>query len=565
MGGSFCLAGAFGLPSAFQAGRVGGFTAALQRFGIGRLAAVLGVAAGVAAVLVALMLRVGQSPDALLYSGLDLKEASEVTSALDQAGIKYASRGDGSTIMVNRDDVGTARMSIASKGLVTSGSVGYELFDNQSVLGQTEFQQNLNEKRALEGELARTILGYQGISTAKVLIALPRREMFASEAGEPTAAVVVGVGARGLTGDQVEAIRSVVASAVPGLKPTRVTVSDTSNRTLASGSDETGFSASTARDAQAQTESQLQARIKDIVEGVVGAGNARVQVTAEIDRARSTTQEQRFDPDGQVVRSTSTNGSESTDTSGDPAGGATATNNIPGGAPPVATPAGASEKASTETTNYEISNTSTTTVKEAGDVKKLAVAVAIDGVWTPAADGKGEPTYAARPAADIQKIDALVKAAIGFNAERGDLVTVEQARFSRDASALGGTEAKSSMFDFGKNDIMRGVELLVLLVTGLLLIFFVLRPLLKTAQGSGGVPAMAGVGAGGVPVTMLETSEVGGIAGQLTGPGGEIDQRLDIARVQGQVKASSVRRVADFVDKHPDESASILRNWVHEG
>lgn len=542
---------------------MGGFTAALQKFGIGRLAAVLGVAAGVTAVLVALMLRVGQSPDALLYSGLDLKEASEVTSALDQAGIKYATRGDGSTVMVNRDDVGTARMSLASKGLVTSGSVGYELFDNQSVLGQTEFQQNLNEKRALEGELARTILGYQGISTARVLIALPRREMFASAAGEPTAAVVVGVGARGLSGDQVEAIRNVVASAVPGMKPTRVTVSDTSNRTLAAGSDDTGFSSASARDAQAQTESQLQARIKDIVEGVVGAGNARVQVTAEIDRARSTTQEQRYDPDGQVVRSTSTNGSESTDTSGDPAGGATATNNIPGGAPPVATPAGASEKANTETTNYEISNTITTTVKEAGDVKKLAVAVAVDGVWTPAADGKGEPTYAARPAADIQKIDALVKAAIGFNADRGDLVTVEQARFSRDASALGGTEAKASMFDFGKNDIMRGVELLVLLVTGVLLIFFVLRPLLKAAQGQAGGGPVA-VGPGGVPVTMLQTSEVGGVAGQLPGPG-EIDQRLDLARVQGQVKASSIKKVADFVNSHPDESASIVRNWVHEG
>lgn len=543
---------------------MGGFTAALQRFGIGRLAAVLGVAAGVTAVLVALMLRVGQSPDALLYSGLDLKEAGEVTAALDQAGIKYATRGDGSTIMVNRDDVGTARMSIASKGLVTSGSVGYELFDNQSVLGQTEFQQNLNEKRALEGELARTILGYQGISTAKVLIALPRREMFATAAGEPTAAVVVGVGARGLTGDQVEAIRSVVASAVPGLKPTRVTVSDTSNRTLASGSDETGFSAATARDAQAQTESQLQARIKDIVEGVVGAGNARVQVTAEIDRARSTTQEQRFDPDGQVVRSTSSNGSESSDTTGDPAGGATATNNIPGGVPPVAAPAGASEKANTETTNYEISNTTTTTVKEAGDVRKLAVAVAVDGVWTPPANGEGEPTYAARPAADIQKIDALVKAAIGFNAERGDLVTVEQARFSRDASAMGGTEAKASMFDFGKNDIMRGVELLVLLVTGLLLIFFVLRPLLKAAQGQGQGGGAAAVGPGGVPVTMLQTTEVGGVAGHLAGPGA-IDERLDIARVQGQVKASSIKKVADFVGSHPDESASIVRNWVHEG
>ena len=114
---------------------MGGFTAALQKFGIGRLAAVLGVAAGVAAVLVAVMLRMGQAPDALLYSNLDLREASEISAALDQAGIKYSSKGDGSTIMVNRDEVGTARMLVAGKGLVTSGSVGYELFDSQSVLG----------------------------------------------------------------------------------------------------------------------------------------------------------------------------------------------------------------------------------------------------------------------------------------------------------------------------------------------------------------------------------------------------------------------------------------------
>jgi len=143
---------------------VGGFSAALQRFGIGRLAAVLGVAAGVAAVLVAVMLRIGQAPDALLYSNLDLREASEITTALDSAGIKYSSRGDGSTLFVSRDDVGTARMMLAGKGLVTSGSVGYELFDNQSVLGQTEFQQNLNAQRALQGELPRTIMSMRGIS-----------------------------------------------------------------------------------------------------------------------------------------------------------------------------------------------------------------------------------------------------------------------------------------------------------------------------------------------------------------------------------------------------------------
>src|SRR5690606_12756262 len=122
-------------------GRVSGFTAAIQKFGIGRLAAVLGVSAGVAAVLVAIMLRVGQAPDALLYSNLDLREAAEIGAALDQSGIKYSAKGDGSTIFVSRDDVGTARLMLAGQGLVTSGSVGYEIFDNQSVLGQTEFQQ----------------------------------------------------------------------------------------------------------------------------------------------------------------------------------------------------------------------------------------------------------------------------------------------------------------------------------------------------------------------------------------------------------------------------------------
>ena len=540
---------------------MGGFTAALQRFGIGRLAMVLGVGAGVAAVLVALMLRVGETPDALLYSGLDLKEAGEITASLDQAGIKYKAQGDGSTIMVNRDDVGTARMMVASKGLVTSGSVGYELFDNQSVLGQTEFQQNLNEKRALEGELARNILSFRGISSAKVMIALPRREMFATDSADPTAAVTVGVGGRALTGDQVQAIRNVVASSVPGLKPERVTVTDTSNRTLAAGSSETGFSAASASDAKSSAETQLQTRILDIVEGVVGPGAARVQVTADIDSSRSTTQEQKFDPDGQVVRSTSANGAEKTDTTGQPSGDTTATNNIPGGAGPVNTPAGSTDKSNTETTNYEISNTTTTTIKEPGQVQKVAVAVVVDGVWKPAADGKGEPTFTPRSAEDITKIEGLVKAAVGFNAERGDQVAVTPMRFSRDTTAGGGTEAKASMLDFNKNDLMRGVELLVLLVTGLLLIFFVLRPLLKSATGPGGVPAM--IGGNGLPVTSLQTTIAGGQA-QLAGPEMDMDQRLDIARIEGQVKASSVKKVADFVEQHPEESTSILRAWLHE-
>ncbi len=544
---------------------MGGFTAALQRFGIGRLTVVLGVAAGVAAALAVLMLRVGQAPDALLYSNLDLREASEVTAALDSAGIKYSSRGDGSTIFVSRDEVGEARMLVAGKGLVTSGSVGYEIFDNQSVLGQTEFQQNLNAKRALEGELARTIMELRGITSARVMIALPERQLFQAQAADPTASVVVGIAGGQLTGAQVQAIRNVVASSVPNLKPEKVTLTDTSNRTLAAGSGDAGFSAASAEEARGQTEAQLQARIKDIVEGVVGVGAARVQVTAEIDHSRSTTQEQRFDPDGQVVRSMSTNGSESQDTSSAFDGGATATNNIPGGADPAAAAVGSRDSQTTETTNYEISNTTTTTIREAGEIKKLAVSVAVDGRWTPPANGEGEPTYAPRTEEEIAQIRALVAAAVGIDESRGDRIEVQNVQFSREPAPAGGVEAGSSLFNFTKNDIMRGVELLVLLVTGVLLIFFVLRPLLKTASGGGGQLQLAG--AGGPAVTSLQTTIVGGAGGavpQLPGPS-EMEQRLDIARIEGQVKASSVKKVADFVEKHPEESTSILRSWVHEG
>jgi flagellar M-ring protein FliF len=546
---------------------VGGFTAAVQRFGIGRLAAVLGVAAGVAAVLVAVMLRVGQAPDALLYSNLDLREASEITTALDAAGVKYSSRGDGSTIFVSRDEVGTARMLLAGKGLVTQGSVGYELFDNQSVLGQTEFQQNLNAKRALEGELARDIMSLRGVSMARVRIALPERALFQSEAAEPTASVVVGLGGREMTAENVRAIRNLIASAVPNLKPGRVTVVDDMNRTLAAGGEDEAFGAG-AEEAKAGTERQLQARILDIVEGVVGPGAARVQVTADIDLSRQTTQEQRFDPDGQVVRSVATNGAENQETSGLADGAATAANNIPGAEPPAQTPLGSTSTETTETTNYEISNTTTTTVKEPGEVRRLAVAVAVDGKWTPAANGEGEATWAARTPAEIAQIKALVAAAVGIDEARGDKLEVTNVRFDRAALPEGGTEGGGGMFDFGKNDIMRGVELLILLITGLLLIFFVLRPLLKAATGGGGGAAGGGGGMpamiGGPGVTQLQTTAAGGgIAGQLAAPT-EMEQRLDIARIEGQVKASSVRKVAEFVEKHPDESTAILRSWVHE-
>ena len=172
------------------------FLNSLQRFGIGRLATIIGVSAGVAAALFALLLHFGTEPQALLYANLDLKEASSITQALSAAGIKYEAKGDGSTIMVGRDKVASTRLMLSSKGLPTSGSVGYEIFDNASALGQTDFVQNLNRQRALEGELARTIRSLDGVTFARVQLVLPKRQLFDEDEEQPSASVVIGVAGR---------------------------------------------------------------------------------------------------------------------------------------------------------------------------------------------------------------------------------------------------------------------------------------------------------------------------------------------------------------------------------
>lgn len=549
----------------------------LRRFGIGRLAAIAGAVAGAAAVLVGIMLKTGTEPEALLYSNLDLKEASQITGALDQAGVKYQVKGDGSTIMVPREKVASTRLMLSSKGLPTSGSVGYEIFDNTSALGQTDFVQNLNRQRALEGELARTIRSLRGVSSARVHLVLPKRDLFQDEAAAPTASIVVGLDGRELSADQVRSLRNLVASAVPNLKPDRVTVVDETGKMLAAGSSDgdAGLTSQAAADGKAREEERIRKAIKDVVEGVVGPGKARVQVTADIDMTQMTEQKEVFDPDGQVVRSTTT-GEEKTN-QGDAANGGTAGAgaNIPGAnGGSNTTGSGVNSSAhNNETTNYDISKTVTTRVVAPGTVKKLSVAVAVDGVTTEVKGGK--PTYAPRSPEDMKRIEELVRSAVGYDQTRGDQLSVVNVRFDRQADGVGGTAAAAPLFDFDKNDLMRGVELLILAVVATLMIFFVVRPLLKSTTGgpmpSFGAPALATAAAGGGGGPPLLASQAPG-AHALTGGDehavmlapSEVEQRIDIARIEGQVKASSIKKVADFVDNHPEESVSILRSWLHE-
>jgi flagellar M-ring protein FliF len=543
------------------------FLNAIQRFGIGRLAAILGVAAGVAAALFALVLNAGSEPKSLLYSNLDLKEAGSITQALDQAGIKYEAKGDGSTIMVPRDKVASTRILLSSKGLPTSGSVGYEIFDTASPLGQTDFIQNLNRQRALEGELARTIRSLQGVSSARVHLVLARRQMFESEGEEPSASIVIGITGHAPGADQVNALRNLVAGAVPNLKPDRVTVIDERGKLLAGVGDGDGAGAG-ADAARNETEERLRKTIKDLVEGVVGAGKARVQVSADLDLNRVTTQEEKFDPDGQVVRSTQTNGEVAKQVQAGSAGASTAAN-IPGGQNGGAAgdPGNQSDtNRNEETTNYEISKSTTTTIKEPGQVKRLSVAVAVDGETT--FGPKGKVTYAPRSPEEMKHIDELVRTAVGFTQARGDQVSVINVRFDRgDEAPTGGI--LPNVLNFDKNDMMRGGELIVLVVMAGMVIFFVVRPLLATASGGGTMmPLLAGAAGGALPAPQYDNGQQGGSQGAHQSPvirGAEPDNRIDIARIEGQVKASSVKRVSEFVESHPEESVSILRAWLHEG
>jgi flagellar M-ring protein FliF len=316
--------------------------------------------------------------------------------------------------------------------------------------------------------------------------------------------------------------------------------------------------------------------VKNLVEGVVGPGKARVQVSADVDMSQVTTQSEKYDPDGQVVRSEQTNESSAKDSQAGsgPTAATSASTNLPGGTQTAGQNAanGSENTGSESTTNYEISKTVTTQVQQPGQVKRLSVAVAVDGITAPGKDGKPGP-YAPRSADEMQRLDALVKATIGFSADRGDQVQVVNVRFP-DAADGDGVTAASPLAGFDKNDIMRVVELAVLGVVAGLILFFVIRPLIRSSQAGAAAAGTALVpfGGGGAPIATRvvampdgQVLNVDAATGQpLALPSPDIEQKIDIARIEGQVKASSIKRVAEFVEKHPEESVSILRGWLHE-
>jgi flagellar M-ring protein FliF len=528
----------------------------LNRLGLARVAAM-----GVVAVLMLgffgfLVMRASSPQLAPLYTDLSLDDSSAIVQELQSMGVPYELRGDGDTVMIPRDQITTVRMTLAGDGLPTRGQVGYEIFDQQNTLGATSFVQNINNVRALEGELARTISSLARIKSARVHLVLPERPLFQRDKTEPSASIVLAV--RGeLSNGEINAIQHVVASAVEGMTPGRVSIVDDSGRLLAAGGDDDPNSLLSNEVAERVVgiESRYKTRIEDLLTNVVGAGRARVQVSAELSLDRSTKTSETFDPDGQVVRSTQTRDLANSSTNGATDQGVTVANELPGATPNSGASTGSAQQQTNpeETTNYEISKTTETAVTEAGSIKRLSVAVVVDGLYT--TDANGNSIYQPRPQAEIDQITALVKSAMGFDEARGDQVEVANMQFAdRPELAQPGTEGPG-LFDFTRDDLMNWAQMAVTLIISLALILFIMRPLLKRVLAPEKPMLALPPSAELAPVAeMVQSDEE---HGEPKPPGW-----IDGARSMGEAQLQTIKTVGTLVDENPKQAALIVRDWL---
>jgi flagellar M-ring protein FliF len=385
--------------------------------------------------------------------------------------------------------------------------------------------------------------------------------LFSRETPEPSASIVVRV--RGtLEPQQIRAIRHLIASAVNGLKPQRVSIVDEAGQLLADGAD--GDNESVIGDERrAGFEKRMRNEVEAIVSSVVGAGRARVQLSADFDFNKITQTSDKFDPEGRVLRSTQTR-EESTATA-ESNGQVTVNNELPGSQNQsnAATPRDQSKK-SEETNNYEISRTTKTEVTEAGRVNRISVAVLVDGSYTK--NDKGEMVYQERGKEQLDRIAALVRSAIGFDQKRGDQVEVVNLKFA-EAPAVAPIAEPTGLFgmlQFTKDDVMYVIELGVMMLLGIVVLFMVIRPLVKRILASEVIPSLALDGPapvhseGSAPATAASS-------GQSLVPGSNAtSQMIDVAQVQGQVHAQSVHRVGELAERNPNETASIIRQWLSE-
>jgi len=422
-----------------------------------------------------------------LFTNLASEDAGEIVKKLKEAKTPYQITPDGKGIMVPSDRVYELRLSLASEGLPQGGGVGFEIFDRKN-FGMTEFVQKLNYQRALQGELARTITQISGVEQARVHLVIPEKTLFKEAEKPPTASVVLKMkGSKSLRDTEVQGVVHLISSSIEGMNADNVTVLDSRGKILSKGgngmADASAKATSTMQETQRSYERNAEERLQTLLDRVVGGGKSVARVSATFDFKQVERVEEKFDPETIAVRSEQR--------SEEKAGGSAASSGVPGvqtnlgrTTPGGGGVAGGGSK-NDETLNYEVSRSTSRTVEPVGTLSKVSVAILVDGKYEAAAPGKdgaaGKAKYVPRSPDELQKIEALVKGAVGFNQERGDQISIQNIPFQDAGDAVGSAEsAKWWMNPF----ILTLFKNLLIAVGFLALMMFVVKPMLNTLRAA---------------------------------------------------------------------------------
>lgn len=515
-----------------------------------RFAVLVGLAAAIAA-LAAVALWTQQPPMQALFTNLAADDASAIVDRLKEMKVPYELSGGGTAVLVPGEQVHDLRLQLAGQGLPHGGGFGFEIFDRTN-LGMSDFVQKVNYRRALQGELARTIAQMPEVERARVHISIPERRLFSHDQDKTRASVVLGLkGGQSLGKTQVQGIVRLVANSVEGLQSQDVTVVDGHGRLLSGGSggDDTARLSDSQLEYQRGMEKDIEGRIQTMVERIVGVNKAVVRVSSTLNFRQVETTEERYDPNGQVVRSEQRAQEKSSGKNGVSGGVPGVTSNVPPGkeAEPTQSSSNTSQNKN-ETVNYEISRTVSKIVEPIGTVSRLSVAVLVDGKYeaakaeAEAAAADAEKKYIPRTDEELKRIEEIVKKAMGFSADRGDEVQVVNAQFGfGPEDEAGGTEATPAVSYAGY--IRYGVGGLLFL----LVLFFVVRPLISVLTA----PAPPPPAPAGAALTGAAAAAQGALPGGMGQDGAQVS-----------VEATSRQQVLDMAKSNPESTAIVLKQWL---
>ncbi len=499
------------------------------------------VAAAIASFVV-LLLWTNKTEYDVLFGGLTQEDAGAIVEQLDKKKIPYRLTQNGSVVEVPQEVVQETRLFLATQGLPAGGSIGMEMF-NETRLGETDFLQHLNYQRALQGELERTIMKFPAVLQARIHLNIPKETLFIEEERPPTASVVLSLKrGRELSTAQIKGIVHLVASSVEGLDDKNISVVDTSGGLLYSKDDgaETGMMTATQLEQRRAMEKRLGDRITSMLERIVGPQKALSRVTAELTFNRISTSEEVYDPDRTAIRSEQRLSEKNLG----PAKGA---EGIPQSSFELGTgneqqdeagPRGEVYERNEETTNYEITKINRQIITPAGDVKRLSVAVLVDGIYEEVVkDGETSQTYIPRPQTELDKLSELVKSAVGYDETRGDAVVVQSVPFYLEKRPTPGWWAMPMDYvsQYGRT------ALNILLIV--LFFLFIVRPILAWLRREVAPEAPATE-----PAALLEGE-------------GEAAEMLPGKMEKGQLTRDQVLQLAQ---QDPERTVNLIRAWIDE-